>query len=82
MICVQDQHPDEQSSPICEHVSNTERMKSEETPNPEEALQESRERNLDKPKESRSQQRKKMMKKTKSGQPLMKYRVEKILSQI
>lgn len=89
---MQVQHPKEQSSPICKHVSNTERTKSEEAPNPEEAMQESRERNFDKPpaltdklpasQESRSQQRKKMMKKTKSGQPLMKYRIEKILSQI
>lgn len=31
---------------------------------------------------SRSQQRKKMMKRTNSGQPLMKYRIEKLLSQI
>ena len=89
---MQVQYPIEQNSPVCEHASNAKRMESEETPNPREALQESRERNLEeespaladklRAKESRSRQRKKMMKKTKSGQPLMKYRIEKILSQI
>ena len=94
MVSLQIQYPIEQNSPICEHASNSKRMKSEETPDPKEALQESRERNLEEEspalavadklhaKESRSRQRKKMMKKTKSGQPLMKYRIEKILSQI
>eukprot|EP00890_Picochlorum_soloecismus_P005526 jgi/Picsp_1/5975/NSC_03330-R1_---NA--- len=82
-------HTIEQNSPIREGVYNTERMKSEETR--DEALQDSKERHSDQfhapvdklpSRKSRSQQRKKMMKKTKSGQPLMKYRIEKILSQI